>query len=594
MCGIVGAVGKVKNYSKFVLDGLASLDYRGYDSAGVSFLNNNQEFACYKVVGTVDDLRKKVPNKVEASSAIGHTRWATHGQPTLNNAHPISSMRGLFNLVHNGVIENYRSLKKKLLEKGYTLKGETDTEIIANILEYIYLKNPHDVLIAIERLMKILKGSYALAILFKEEPNKLYFAKKDSPLIIAESEKASYLASDPLPLIKYSQKFIDVEDGEYGYLTKDVIRLLINGKEVEKKYTERNLQLLNKDLGGYSDYMLKEIEETPQVISRLLIKYFDGHNFTFDDYLLNELRNAEHITFLACGTSYHASLVGERYFRLLGKRSETFIASEWAYEPIFSNKNQVFILISQSGETADLIKCQKIINNRGMINIAITNTMASTLDREATFTLYLEAGLEVAVASTKAFSAQVTLLALLVSALFNNTSVIESLHSLNNVLLNIINRQEEIADLANEIYKYNLIFFIGRGSDYIAAKEASLKMKEITYIHSEAFPGGELKHGPIALVDNKTALLAFDSDAKTDLAIRNNAKEVETRRGHIYIISIKELAKEGDAFNVNFVSPNLSVIPMVYVSQYLAYYVAKNKKVNIDKPRNLAKSVTVE
>lgn len=594
MCGIVGAVGKVKNFPKFILEGLASLDYRGYDSAGASFLKENHEFACYKVVGTVDDLKKIVPNKIDALSSIGHTRWATHGHPSINNAHPIASMNGLFNIVHNGVIENYRSLKKKLYEKSYTLKGETDTEIVANVLEYIYSKNPHSVLVAIERLMKILKGSYALAILFKDEPTKLYFAKKDSPLILAESENASFLASDPLPLIKYSQKFVDVEDGEYGYLTKNEIRLFINGKEVEKRYTARNIELLNKDLGGYSDYMLKEIEETPQVISRLLIKYFDGHNFTFDENLLKELRNAEHVTFLACGTSYHASIVGERYFRLLGKRSDTYIASEWAYEPIFSNVNQIFILISQSGETADLIKCQKIINNRGMVNIAITNTIASTLDREATFTLYLEAGLEVAVASTKAFSAQVTLLALLVSSLFNNTSVIESLHSLNSVLLSIINRKEEIEDIANEIYKYNLIFFIGRGSDYIAAKEASLKMKEITYIHSEAFPGGELKHGPIALVDNKTALFAFDSDTKTDLAIRNNAKEVETRRGHIYIISIKELYKDGDAFNVNFVSPNLSVIPMVYVSQYLAYYVAKKKKVNIDKPRNLAKSVTVE
>ena len=310
--------------------------------------------------------------------------------------------------------------------------------------------------------------------------------------------------------------------------------------------------------------------------------------------MLDEIKRAGTIVFIACGTSYHASLMGVRYMQYLNKRCEAYVASEWAYFPVFTSKKPLYILISQSGETADLIRCQKIINSRGSINIAITNTKNSTIERNASFSLLLYAGLEVAVASTKAFSAQVALLAMLTGAYEGKNNCVEHLNGLISCLDNIIENKGRVEMIASSIEHSHTIFYIGRGNDYVASLEAALKMKEITYIHCEAFPGGELKHGPIAVVDKHTSLIAFDSDMSIDLAIRNNVKEIEARKATSFIISYESLYKEGDAFYVKNVKSYLSTIAMVFVSQYLAYYVALHKGVNIDKPRNLAKSVTVE
>ncbi len=592
MCGIVGVVGNVDT-RKFLIDGLYSLDYRGYDSAGVTFLDDNNTFITYKKVGKVELLDKDVPLTVEASLGIGHTRWATHGQPTLKNCHPHFSSKCEFAIVHNGVIENYRALRNRLIQQGFTFKSETDTEVVANLLEY-HFRLDNDVISAIKKSVEELEGSFALAIIHKGEHDRLYFAKRSSPLIIGVSPDAYFLGSDAVPMIKYTNQFIDLKDNEYGFIENGKATIYRGAKIIEPTIVIHDAEFLNHDLEGNPNFMIKEIQETPAILKRLMDNYFDGRKFLFKKKMLDAIKKSDTIVFIACGTSYHASLMGVRYMQYLGKRSEAYVASEWAYFPVFNSKKPLFILISQSGETADLIRCQKIINSRGLVNIAITNTKNSTIERNATYSLLLYAGLEVAVASTKAFSAQVALLAMLSGALDGKNSCIEHLDELIYCLKNIIENKGRLEMIASSIENSSTIFYIGRGNDYIASMEAALKMKEITYIHCEAFPGGELKHGPIAVVDKHTSLIAFDSDMSIDLAIRNNVKEIEARKATSYTISYQSLYKEGDAFYVKNVQSYLSTIAMVFVSQYLAYFVALHKGVNIDKPRNLAKSVTVE
>ncbi len=592
MCGIVGVIGNVDT-KKFLLDGLHSLDYRGYDSSGVAFLNDKGDFLVYKQVGKVDLLDKNVPITIPSLLGIAHTRWATHGAPTLTNCHPHFSMHGEFSLVHNGVIENYRALKTRLTERGFSFKSDTDTEVVVNLIEYYYKKNK-DVLDAIRRSIETLEGSFALAIIHHKEKDKLYFAKRNSPLIIGLGESANFLGSDAVPMIKYTNQFIDLKDNEYGYLEANNVHVYFGYNEIDHNVTTQEAEFLDHDLNGYPNYMLKEIEETPFVINRLLDNYFDGQNYLFDKRMIDAIRCAEDIIFIACGTSYHASLMGVRYMQYLGKRSFAYVASEWAYFPIFAIKKPLYILISQSGETADLIRCQKIINSRGAKNIAIVNTKNSTIERNATYSCLLFAGLEVAVASTKAFSAQVVLLTLLIGAVERRNNCVEHITRMVESLKQITENKGRIEMIASKIENSSTIFFIGRGNDYVASLEAALKMKEITYLHCEAFPGGELKHGPIAVVDNATSLVAFDSDMSIDLAIRNNVKEIEARGAKSFIIAFNSLFKDGDAFIINNVKSYLSTVVNVFVSQYLAYYVALHKGVNIDKPRNLAKSVTVE
>lgn len=592
MCGIVGVVGDV-DARKFLIDGLYSLDYRGYDSAGVSFLDEESHFLTFKKVGRVELLDKSMPKSVPASLGIGHTRWATHGAPTLENCHPQFSTHHEFAIAHNGVIENYRFLKSKLIANGYTFESDTDTEVVANLLEYNTRKNG-DPLDGIRRTIEELDGSFALAIIYSKTPGKLYFAKRSSPLFIGVSDNANFLGSDAVPMIKYTNKFVDLDDEQYGVLAKDSFEVYSGYKKLNPEISTQNPELLNRDLGDNPNFMIKEIKETPQVIQRLIDNYYDGQDFLFDKRMLDSIRKADDIVFIACGTSYHASRVGQKYMEFIGKRSEAYVASEWAYFPVFTSKKPLYILVSQSGETADLIRCQKIINSRGLTNIAITNSKGSTIERNATYSLLLFAGLEVAVASTKAFSAQVAMMALVIGALQKQNNVINHLGDVIKSIVDIFRSEKVIEQISSELDEASIVFYVGRGGDYNAAMEGALKMKEITYIHCDAFPGGELKHGPIALVDGYTKLVAFNSDVSTDLAIRNNVKEIESRGAKSYIFSLGDLFKDGDALKVKEVKGYLSVIPMVVVSQLLAYYVAYHRGVNIDKPRNLAKSVTVE
>lgn len=592
MCGIVGTVDS-KNLRSFLLNGLKSLEYRGYDSAGIATITDNN-FNLYRCVGRVEELEKKVPSNLPGFTGIGHTRWATHGEPLERNCHPHVSYNNIFAIVHNGVIENFQELKNELLNEGFKFNSDTDTEVIANVLEQEYSKT-NNVLESINNTLKRLDGSLAIAILFNGDEHKIYFAKRKSPLLIGIGKETNYLASDALPMIKFADKFVDLLNNQYGYITNNEVHVYQNNKEVELKYTERNAELLNADLNGYPHYMLKEIEEIPSCIVRLIDNYFINEEYHFNFEMLEALQNADTITFIACGTSYHACLLGKHYMEKIGKHSEAYIASEWAYFPHFNDREkEVFILVSQSGETADVITCLQNINKNNYKSITITNTKGSTLERDATWSCLLYAGVEIAVASTKAYTSQVALLYLLSSAIVHNTSSIKILKNNNVALNNIINQKEQIKEIAYKIKNVNDAFFLGRGTDYYVALEASLKLKEITYIHSEAFPGGELKHGPLALIEKNTPVFGFITLPEISAAMRGNFSEVKARNAKVYSIVTKNLATKDDTIVIDNLNRDISALAIVMVAQYLAYYAALARNKDIDKPRNLAKSVTVE
>ncbi len=593
MCGIVGGIGNF-DIRLFIIEGLKHLDYRGYDSAGLALKTQNT-VSIYKTVGRVNNLEVKVPNIEGVTLGIGHTRWATHGAPTEINCHPHKSNFGKFTIVHNGVIDNYREIKARLINEGYSFESETDTEIIANLLDEKYFICNRNTLEAIRLTIKELKGSFALAIIKSSSEHKVYFAKRHSPLLLGVGGNGcNYLASDALAMIDKCNQFIDLEDEQYGYISEDEIKVLKDGKDVELRYTTRKAELLNRDLGDYPHYMLKEIEEAPLCIKRLIDNYYDGENYLFDNELINNIKEAEDIIFLACGTSYYSCLIGSSYMRSLGKRSNAFIASEWGYYPEFGSGKTLYVIVSQSGETADLIKCLQIINQKGLKSLTITNTKGSTLEREATYSLLLFAGVEIAVASTKAYSAQVSIMALLKGACSDDKTVVNDLIDVSKKLLLIEENKDLFRAIASQIKDKKHVFFLGRGLDYYLSLEASLKLKEISYIHSEAFPGGELKHGPIALIEKGTPVFGYISDPYTEMQLRSNYKEVESRGANVISVVSESLKKSEDRIIVPDTPIYLCSLTKVMVAQYIAYYTALELGNDIDKPRNLAKSVTVE
>ena len=591
MCGIVGAVGLIKP-RKYIIDGLKTLDYRGYDSAGVAFLNENIDII--KQVGTVDKLDSIIPLHKDGKAAIGHTRWATHGQPNIKNCHPHLSFKGEFAIVHNGVIENFLEIKKCLANKGITFKSDTDTEVIVDLIEDFYFECG-DVLKAMQKAMSKIDGSFAICLIHKGE-EKIYVMKNASPLLIGIGDKYNLIASDASPMIEYTDKFIELDDMEYGYVTPKEYHLYDKeGKEVNKKWTLKEAELVRHSLNGYDHFMLKEIEEIEMVVKRLAATYKDGDKFNFDPEMIRKIKESDHIIFLGCGTSYHASLVGGRYFEESGVPTASYIASEWAFHPMFPGKKPFIIFISQSGETADLIHCLKIVKKQGYESLIITNTKGSTLERGCTYSLLLHAGVEVSVASTKAYAAQVVALLLLVSACYKNFMDDKALEKACESIAEIRkNLKGQIKNIANELKDKKDIFYLGRGYDYYLSLEASLKLKEISYIHSEAIAGGELKHGPIALIEKGTPVVVFITDKVTASSMRGNVEEVKSRGATVYVISTKELSKEGDAIIVDDFDSYLSSIIVSSVAFYLAYFVSLLKGYNVDKPRNLAKSVTVE
>ena len=592
MCGIVGSVG-LKDPKEYVTKGLKMLDYRGYDSAGIAYFND--EIKIFKDVGSVEHLMSIVPSNISTNIMIGHTRWATHGAPTKLNTHPHISYNKHICLVHNGVIDNYKELKKFLIEQNYSFYGETDSEVVANLIEYYYLLN-RDIKETIKTVKLLIKGSYAITFFIDSDVDTLYILKKASPLVVGKGKGFNLVASDASPMINYTNEFIELEDGEFGYLNKNEIVIFNkDGEPIKKETIHKDIELISHDLKGYPHYMLKEIEEIPQTVNRLINTYFQDDQYQFDEELIKDLKESDHILFIGCGTSYHAGLVGGRYFEKYDKSTSRFIASEWAFHPTYPGNKPFIIMISQSGETADLIHCLRIIKEHNLKNLVITNTGGSTLDRNCDYSLLLHSGVEVSVASTKAYAAQVALLAMLSASLANDKSVINDLRQAINVINDIQDSYKpKIMKVANELMSKKNIFYLGRSFDYFLSLEASLKLKEISYIHSEAIPGGELKHGPIALVEQDLPVIVFITDPDTAPSMRGNIEEVKSRGAKVYVVSTKSLSAPEDTIVVKDYAYYLSSVAISSIAFYLAYYVSLAKGLNVDKPRNLAKSVTVE
>ena len=595
MCGIVGSIGYDET-REYLIEGLKTLDYRGYDSAGIA-IASSEGVKVFKSVGSVEHLESTLPSSLKGTLGIGHTRWATHGRPSNLNSHPHVSLHGHITLVHNGVIENFKDIRELVSSKGYTFYSETDSEIVADLLEIHYLEH-HDLLEAMRITLGELSGSFAIVAMLEGESDRLYYMKRSSPLLIGKGEGYCLLASDASPMLRYTKKFIDIDDNQYGYVTSTWAYVYDkDGNLCHVDYSEKNPELLQKDLAGYPHFMLKEIEEIESVVRRLALTYTDGDDYCFDKKMIEAMKQSDYILFLACGTSYHASLVGVRYLESHGISASCYIASEWAYYPKIHGKKPFVILISQSGETADLIHCFRTVKEKHLPSAIITNTKGSTLERSCDYSILLNAGLEVAVASTKAYSAQVTALALLDAALAGEkaSQICKGIEDCCSVISMIRQtKKEQIKQIAREIAPSQHLFYLGRGYDYDMSREASLKLKEISYIHSECFAGGELKHGPIALIEPGIPSIIFITDPITAPSMRNNIEEVQSRGGSIYVISTESLSRKGDAIVVKDYPPKLSSIAISTIAFYLAYYATLEKGYDVDKPRNLAKSVTVE
>ncbi len=604
MCGIVGYTG-TKKAVPVLINGLLSLEYRGYDSAGLAVLTPQNSIEIIKDKGRVHNLESQVQS-LDFPSTIGiaHTRWATHGIPSKQNAHPHVDNSNKFAVVHNGIIENYAELKNKLIQNGYTLYSETDTEIIPNLINLYY---DGDILKAIEHTLKDLKGSYAIEVLSPLYPDKIFVAKKDSPLVIGTSPDGNYIASDIPAIIKYTHNFYFMEDNQIAIIDKKSVNFFdinLNPIKIDLKTIDWSSD--SSDKNGYEDYMLKEIYEQPTAVRETIGTKLDKDlkiNLDLDNIDFSKFNK---IYIVACGTAMHAGIATKNIFEQLCKIPTIVdMASEFRYNNPLIDSKTLFICISQSGETADTIAALKLANSMDCTTIAIVNVQGSSITRYAHHTLYTHAGPEIAVASTKAYTCQLTLLTLL--ALYMSERLFGESKLSIDLKKELLHIPEKIAQsletntfietLSNEIYKNHDSYFIGRGSDYAVALEGSLKLKEISYIHSEAYAAGELKHGPIALIEQNVPVIGIATNQLTFEKTLNNLEEALTRGGKIILIT-----NTPDYINASFdtivkipevhylLSPIISVIPL----QLLAYHIAKNKKLDVDKPRNLAKSVTVE
>jgi glucosamine--fructose-6-phosphate aminotransferase (isomerizing) len=598
MCGIVGYIGKLKA-TDVILNGLKKLEYRGYDSCGISFLNEeNCKYVTYKTPGRVDHLINSYDYKMNNFIGIGHTRWATHGEPNQVNSHPHSSASDRFIVVHNGVIDNYKELTARYLQ-GFTFISETDTEVIADLIENFAKTMSAEE--AIRKTLSLLEGSYALLIMDKEKNDTIYAAKNKSPLLIGSSDKGVTFGSDLMALVGNSEYYYLIEDktfivaqknGKTTFQAYDII-----GKSVKLQQHKMDLADNEIDKGGYEHFMLKEISEQPAVIRRIISKYLINGKLEVSEKTKNLFKNKKRIYILAAGTSMHAGFIGRFYFENLTKiPTEVFIASEFAYNPPLLEKDALFVLISQSGETADLRACLVNVKRMGYEVLTITNVITSTLAREADHALEIYAGPEIAVASTKAYVAQVTVLAILAYVLSEEKpfDLAFELSRLSVAMEAIIDKKEYIEKLVEKKLKKRNCFYIGRGIDYYTSLEAALKLKEISYIQTEGFAAGELKHGTIALIEKDVPVIAIISQKAINHNTRSNIQEVRARGAKTIIIATEAISDSADDIILSdvheFLSPLLTVIP----TQLIAYYKAKELKLDIDKPRNLAKSVTVE
>jgi glucosamine--fructose-6-phosphate aminotransferase (isomerizing) len=593
MCGIVGFIGN-KNARDVVLNGLTKLEYRGYDSAGMSLFNTRyQTFDVYKDEGRVQKLIDSTKNSTFSRVGIGHTRWATHGRVNKENSHPHYSQSRRFIIVHNGVIDNYQQLKEQYL-KNVNLISETDTEIIAQLIETFSLNL--NVENAILTTLKLLHGSYALLVLDANDPEKIYAAKYKSPLVIGNGPDGITIASDLMALVGYADEYYPLDDKTFVVARPDLLRVFnIDHEPINAKFKKLELDATDTEKGEYAHFMVKEIHEQPTILRRIVSNYFDHEKSLIKPEIIDSMKQADRIYMLAAGTSMHASLIGKQLIeRLASIPVEVHIASEFAYQKPYLSKNPFFILVTQSGETADLRACLVGIKENGYKTLTVTNVPTSTLAREASYFLELYAGPEIAVASTKAYTAQVSVLALLAYELSNRSIDIKRELAIAANSIEAFLARENVRDLVRDKLTHRNAFFIGRGLDYLVGLEAALKLKEISYIQTEGFAAGELKHGTIALIEDGTPVVAIISDPNINHNTRSNIKEVQARGANTLRIVTESCSEPDDEIILDDVHPLLTPLVTVIPTQLIAYYAALERSYDIDKPRNLAKSVTVE
>lgn len=594
MCGIVGYIGK-EDARDIIISGLKRLEYRGYDSAGIVLLNNEtNSFSIYKDKGRVSRLVEITDFSYKSCLGIGHTRWATHGVPNQVNSHPHQSEKSRFFIVHNGVIDNYKELKIEELNSNKFF-SETDTEVIAHIIEKY--SNEMGVDEAIRKTMSLLEGSYALAIIDTQDQNRLYACKNKSPLLLGLSDKGIIVASDIMALVGYSTSYVPLKDKTFVEISGNEYKILdIIGKDVEHEVKIIDVDYFNIEKGEYSHFMLKEISEQPSVIRTIIGKYFDGDDVTLNGEVSQAIKDSDRLYIIAAGTSMNAGYVGKELFeKMAGIPTEVHIASEFAYNmPILSQK-PLFIFVSQSGETADLRAALVNVKAAGYRSLTITNVRTSTLAREADYFVEIHAGPEIAVASTKSYTAQICILSILAYNLSDkHINLRKELSKLAISIENVIDKREYIESLVKQYLTKRNCFYIGRGIDYYACLESSLKLKEISYIQTEGFAAGELKHGTIALIEEDTPVIAIISQRKINKSTRSNLNEVKSRGAKTLVISTNGVHEQGDQIVLDDVYELLSPILTIIPTQFIAYYAALQRDYDIDKPRNLAKSVTVE
>ncbi|HGA2469659.1 TPA: glutamine--fructose-6-phosphate transaminase (isomerizing) [Streptococcus agalactiae] len=604
MCGIVGVVGNT-NATDILIQGLEKLEYRGYDSAGIFVVGDNKS-QLVKSVGRIAELQAKIGDSVSGTTGIGHTRWATHGKPTEGNAHPHTSGSGRFVLVHNGVIENYLQIKETYLTK-HNLKGETDTEIAIHLVEHFVEEDNLSVLEAFKKALHIIEGSYAFALIDSQDADTIYVAKNKSPLLIGLGNGYNMVCSDAMAMIRETSEYMEIHDKELVIVKKDSVEVQdYDGNVIERGSYTAELDLSDIGKGTYPFYMLKEIDEQPTVMRKLISTYAnESGDMNVDSDIIKSVQEADRLYILAAGTSYHAGFAAKTMIeKLTDTPVELGVSSEWGYNMPLLSKKPMFILLSQSGETADSRQVLVKANEMGIPSLTITNVPGSTLSREATYTMLIHAGPEIAVASTKAYTAQVATLAFLAKAVGEANGKAEAkdfdlVHELSIVAQSIEATLSE-KDVISEKVEQLLIstrnaFYIGRGNDYYVTMEAALKLKEISYIQTEGFAAGELKHGTISLIEDNTPVIALISADSTIAAhTRGNIQEVVSRGANALIIVEEGLEREGDDIIVNKVHPFLSAISMVIPTQLIAYYASLQRGLDVDKPRNLAKAVTVE
>ena len=600
MCGIVGYIGH-QDAKEILLKGLEKLEYRGYDSAGIAVMNEDGVHV-FKEKGRIAHLRECVDSTVESSTGIGHTRWATHGVPSVRNAHPHQSSNGRFTIVHNGVIENYELLKREYLQDT-DLVSDTDTEVIVQLISK-FVEEGLNVEAAFAKTLGLLHGSYAIGLLDAQNEGIIYVAKNKSPLLVGIGTDFNVIASDAMAMLQVTDQFVELMDKEIVLVTKDKITIKqLDGTVVTREPYTAQLDASDIEKGTYPHYMLKEIDEQPLVTRKIIQAYQnEAGELKIDEAIIKAINEADRLYIVACGTSYHAGLVGKQMFEKMAKVPvEVHVASEFVYNMPLLSEKPLFIFISQSGETADSRAVLVRIKEMGYKALTITNVPGSTLSREADYTLLLHAGPEIAVASTKAYTAQMavlTILAAVVAKVKNQLAdfdVVKELGIVANAMEALCDDKDKFEMIAREYLEVTRnCFFIGRSVDYYVGLEGALKLKEISYIQAEGFAGGELKHGTVALIEEGTPVIALATQEAVNLSIRGNVKEVVARGANPCIISMKGLDQEGDAYVLPEVNPMLTPLISVIPLQLIAYYASLHRGCDVDKPRNLAKSVTVE